>query len=72
MNKSHPTLKFELEHPTKDNSICLLDCSITIGGNGEFTQGYYEKRAKKPLFIHNQSAHPQTMKEACILSLIHI
>ena len=54
MNNSNSNLKFQFEYPTKDNSNCLLDCSITIGGNGEITQGFYEKRAKKPLFIHNQ------------------
>jgi len=66
LNNTHQSLKFELECPSAENSINILDCCIKIAANGELQIGFFEKKAKKPLFLHQQSAQPQMTKQACV------
>ena len=51
LNNSHPIIEFELENPAADNSIAILDCKIQILDDGSLKQSFYEKQAKKPIFI---------------------
>ena len=59
MNGLHPRLKFEIEKPTASPeglSLSLLDFKVTITTNGDRFFELYKKPAKKPLFVHHQSA----------------
>ena len=65
MNGLHPRLKFEIEKPTASPeglSLSLLDFKVTITTNGESFFEFYKKPAKKPLFVHHQSALPKRSK----------
>jgi len=66
MNGLHPRLKFEIEKPTASPeglSLSLLDFKLTITTNGESSFEFYKKPAKKPLFVHHQSALPKVFKD---------
>ena len=65
MNSLHPKLKFEIEKPeTTPNgpSLSLLDFKVTISEDGRRSFEFYKKPAKKPLFVHHQSAIPKKSK----------
>jgi hypothetical protein len=65
MNNLHPKLKFEIEKPeTTPNglSLSLLDFKVTISKDGKSSFEFYKKPAKKPLFVHHQSAIPKKSK----------
>ena len=65
MNNLHPKLKFEIEKPEKapnDLSLSLLDFKVTISKDGKSSFEFYKKTAKKPLFVHHQSAIPKRSK----------
>jgi len=66
LNSAHQSLKFELESPSNKNSINILDCSITIAASGDLQISFFEKKAKKPLFLNEKSAQPQAAKQACV------
>ena len=61
----HPNLKFEFEKPqktTSGRSLSLLDFKVTISKDGNRSFEFYKKPAKKPLFVHHQSAIPTKSK----------
>ena len=61
VNNLHPNIKFKIEHPSEDNSLSLLDFRIRIEhGKAEFQ--YYQKSAKKLLFVNFNSAIPTQQK----------
>ena len=65
INNVHPNLKFEIEKPqTTPNgqSLSLLDFKVTISQDGNSSFEFYKKPAKKPLFVHYQSAMPTKSK----------
>ena len=65
INNVHPDLKFEIEKPqTTPNgqSLSLLDFKVTISQDGNSSVEFYKKPAKKPLFVHYQSAMPTKSK----------
>ena len=65
MNNLHPKLKFEIEKPEitpNGFSLSLLDFNVTISKDGKSSFEFYKKTAKKPLFIHHQSAIPEKSK----------
>ena len=65
MNSLHLRLKFEIEKPTASPeglSLSLLDLQVPITTNGESSFEFYRKPAKKPLFVHHQSALPKRWK----------
>ena len=65
MNSLHLRLKFEIEKPTASPeglSLSLLDLQVPITTNGESSFEFYRKPAKKPLFVHHQSALPKRSK----------
>ena len=60
-NNIHESIRFTIEHPETDNSLSLLDFKLRF--NGEvITTTYYQKDAKKPLFINYLLALPTEMK----------
>ena len=65
INNVHPNLKFEIEKPqTTPNgqSLSLLDFKVTVSPDGNSSFEFYKKPAKKPLFVHYQSAMPTKSK----------
>jgi len=66
MNDLHPKIKFEIEKPeTTPNglSLTLLDFKVTISKDGKSRSfEFYKNPAKKPLFVHHQSAIPKKSK----------
>ena len=65
INNVHPNLKFEIEKPETTPSglsLSLLDFKVTISKDGNSSFEFYKKPAKKPLFVHHQSAMPTKSK----------
>ena len=65
MNNLHPKLKFEIKKPEitpNGFSLSLLDFNVTISKDGKSSFEFYKKTAKKPLFVHHQSAIPEKSK----------
>ena len=65
INNVHPNLKFEIEKPESTSSgllLSLLDFKVTISKDGNSYFEFYKKTAKKPLFVHHQSAMPTKSK----------
>ena len=65
MNNLHPKLKFEIEKPEitpSGHSLSLLDFKVTISKDGKSSFEFYKKTAKKPIFVHHQSAIPKKSK----------
>ena len=56
MNALHSNIKFEIEHPTRENSLSLLDFTITINKNGTHELNFYKKPVLKDIFINYNSA----------------
>jgi len=63
-NSSHPTLKFELENPI-NHKLALLDFQVAFNTDTP-TFEFYQKAAKKNVFVHQRSALPTTQK-SCII-----
>ena len=65
INNVHPNLKFEIEKPETTPSglsLSLLYFKVTISKDGNSSFEFYKKPAKKPLFVHPQSAIPTKSK----------
>ena len=65
INNVLPNLKFEIEKPeitSSGLSLSLLDFKVTISKDGNSSFEFYKKPAKKPLFVHHQSAMPTKSK----------
>ena len=65
INNVHTNLKFEIEKPETTPSglsLSLLDFKVTISKDDNNSFEFYEKPAKKPLFVHHQSAIPTKSK----------
>ena len=61
----HLNLKFEIEKPETTPSglsLSLLNFKVTISKDGNSSFEFYKKPAKKPLFVHHQSAIPTKSK----------
>ena len=59
INNVHPNLKFEIEKleiTSNGLSLSLLDFKVTISKDGYSPFEFYKKLAKKPPFVHHQSA----------------
>ena len=61
MNSLHSNIKFTIEHPTDNNSLSLLDFSIRLE-NGIACYNYFQKSAKRLLFVNYHSAIPIEQK----------
>lgn len=62
LNNQHRNIKFEIEYPSPENSLSLLDFQFRIDQQGNVTFNFYQKAAKKPLFPHESSALPKRTK----------
>ena len=62
LNNQNSNIKFEIEYPTAENSLALLDFKFQISEDGQVTFDFYQKMAKKAIFPHKQSAIPDRMK----------
>lgn len=65
INSVFPNLKFEIDKPETTPygmSLSLLDFKVTISNDGNSSFEFYKKPAKKPLFVHYQSAIPTKSK----------
>jgi len=61
INNVEPNLKFQIEKPeitSNGLTLSLLDFKVTISKDGYSSFELYKKPAKKPLFVHHQSAMP--------------
>ncbi len=70
-NEQHPNIKFELEKPTHNNQLSLLDFTVLFSSTGGATFSFYKKCAKKPIFVHSNSAIPDQQKMAIIRNERH-
>ena len=66
MNKQHPYIKFEIEHPNSDNSLNLLDFNIKFNNGTTPIFSFYKKSALRNIFLHYNSALPTSMKQNVI------
>ena len=66
LNSHHPNIRFEIEHPDKNNSLSLLDFNITTEPNGTFKTEFYQKEAKIDILPHYESAISLRSKENII------
>ena len=62
MNALHGNIKFEIEYPTQENSLSLLDFTVRINKNGTHELNFYKKPALKDIFINYNSAIPTETK----------
>lgn len=68
MNNTHKHIQFEIELPTEENALSLLDFTIKINKSGECQYKFYKKSALKDIFVHYESALPNTLKENVIMN----
>ena len=66
LNGQHPSIKFEIEHPDENNSLNILDFSVSLSQEGITSYQFYKKDAKKDIFINYRSALPMHMKRSII------
>ena len=62
LNNIHPTLKFEMELPKDDGFLYLLDTAVKINSDGDLYYKFFQKEAKKDIFINFNSSQPTSMK----------
>jgi len=67
-NNSHSALKFEIEK-SKHQNLALLDFQVNFQGNTP-TFSFFQKAAKKNVFVHRRSALPSTQKTNIIVNEI--
>ena len=61
-NEADPNVKFEIEHPSPNNTLNLLDIAVHIDTQGMHHSQFYKKSAKKPIFVNYKSALPMRSK----------
>ena len=65
-NAAHNDIKFEIELPTADNSISLLDFTLQVHKDGTINSDFYQKKAKAKLLPHFESALPTNVKRTIL------
>lgn len=58
MNAVHPNIQFEIELPSTENSLSLLDLTVTVGPQGESNFEFYKKPARSEVFMNGRTALP--------------
>ena len=66
MNQQHSSIQFDLELPSEDGVLSLLDFSIKVASDGSVSFNFFQKKARKPLFVNYNSALPTSTKNAII------
>ena len=69
LNSQHDTIKFELELPSSDGYLPILDTAIKINPDGTLSYKLHTKKASKQITLHD-SHHPDSIKNAVINSEI--
>ena len=64
-NSTHPTISFELERPSSEGALSLLDITVQYKNNSPIFD-FYAKPAKTDLIIHCDSAMPVAKKLSVI------
>jgi hypothetical protein len=68
MNRLHPSIEFEIEHPT-NNTLSLLDVEVKVNDqDGTISMQHFKKKAKKDVFLNFNSALPASMKSSIIVN----
>ena len=68
LNIQHKTIKFELELPSDDRYLPILDTIIRININGSIEYRLHTKQASKKITLHHNSHHLNAVKKAVIRS----
>ena len=71
LNNAHPAINFEIELPTPENAISLLDFTIQVKNDGTTTHDFYQKKAKAKLLPHHRSALPTSAKRNILINEIN-
>ena len=66
LNKTHPTIKFELKYSRTE--INFLDIVIYKDKNGKLQTKIYNKPTDHPSYLHSRSEHPIATKKSIIYS----
>ena len=70
LNSRHKSIKFELELPSVDGYLPILDTAIKIKPDGSLSYKLHTKKASKQITLHKDSHHPSTTKNAIVNSEI--
>jgi hypothetical protein len=66
MDSQNSSIQFEMEYPTDDCNLALLDMKVTIDPERPPSFEFHKKKAKKDIFIHYRSAQPSLLKSSVI------
>ena len=66
LNSQHKTIKFELELPSDDAYLPIMDTAIRINQDGSLSYHLHTKAASKQITLHHDSHHPDSVKRAII------
>ena len=70
INNVNTHINFTIEHPQNDKKISLLDFTVTTNQSAPPTFEFYKKSARKPVFVHRESAIPTQAKQNIITNEI--
>ena len=66
LNSQHKTIKFELELPSDDAYLPIMDTAIRINQDGSLSYHLHTKAASKQITLHHDSHHPDSVKRAIV------
>ena len=64
LNSRHPTIKFEMELPSEEGFLPLLDMAVQIDETGNFQRKLFTKKANKGIVLNFSSHQPASVKRA--------
>ena len=70
LNSRHPTIKFEMELPSEEGFLPLLDIAVQIDETGKFQRKLFTKKANKGIVLNFSSHQPASVKRALVKSEI--
>jgi hypothetical protein len=68
MNSIHPNIKFEIEQPSENNALSLLDFTVKVDAAGSTTFDFYKKTARSDVFMNGLTALPTSTKTNTIIN----
>ena len=66
LNSKHPTIKFEMELPSEEGFLPLLDMAVRIDETGHFQRKLFTKKASKGIVLNFASHQPASVKRALV------
>ena len=66
LNSKHPTIKFEMELPSEEGFLPLLDMAVRIDETGHFHRKLFTKKASKGIVLNFASHQPASVKRALV------